>query len=53
MTANLGTEDRDSHAKGFDTLPPARILEVLAAAQVSAARSVCGAAAGETAAIPG
>lgn len=40
MTAKLGTEDRDVNAKGFDTLPPARILEVLAAAQVSAARSV-------------
>ncbi len=40
MTVTLGTEDRDSHAKGFDTLPPARILEVLAAAQVAAARSV-------------
>lgn len=40
MTAQLGTEDRDSHARGFDTLPPARILEVLAAAQVAAARSV-------------
>ncbi|PIO99157.1 N-acetylmuramic acid 6-phosphate etherase [Pleomorphomonas carboxyditropha] len=40
MTAKLGTEDRDSHAKGFDTLPPTRILEVLAAAQIAAARSV-------------
>lgn len=40
MTAKLGTEDRDVHAKGFDTLPPMRILEVLAAAQVNAARSV-------------
>lgn len=40
MTAKLGTEDRDSHAMGFDTLPPTRILEVLAAAQVNAARSI-------------
>lgn len=40
MTVTLSTEDRDSHAKGFDTLPPARILEVLAAAQVAAAKSV-------------
>jgi len=40
MTAKLGTEDRDSHAKGFDTLPPTRILEVLAAGQIAAARSV-------------
>ncbi|MBS1180982.1 MAG: murQ [Proteobacteria bacterium] len=40
MTVELGTENRDSHAKGFDTLPPTRILEVLAAAQVAAARSV-------------
>ncbi|MCM5558379.1 N-acetylmuramic acid 6-phosphate etherase [Pleomorphomonas sp. JP5] len=40
MTAKLGTEDRDVNAKGFDTLPPTRILEVLAAAQVNAARSV-------------
>jgi N-acetylmuramic acid 6-phosphate etherase len=39
MTVELGTEDRDSHAKGFDTLPPTRILEVLAAAQVAAAQS--------------
>ena len=40
MTAKLGTEDRDSHAQGFDTLPPTRMLEVLAAAQATAARSV-------------
>ena len=40
MTAKLGTEDRDSHAKGFDTLPPTRILEVLADAQATAARCV-------------
>ena len=40
MTAQLGTEARAVNAKGFDTRPPARILEVLAAAQVSAARSV-------------
>ena len=40
MTAKLGTEDRDVNAKGFDTLPPTRILEVLATAQVNAARSV-------------
>ncbi|WP_370674571.1 N-acetylmuramic acid 6-phosphate etherase [Pleomorphomonas sp. PLEO] len=40
MTARLGTEDRDSHAKGFDTLPPTRILEVLATAQAAAAHSV-------------
>lgn len=40
MTAKLGTEDRDVHAKGFDTLSPTRILDVLAAAQANAARSV-------------
>lgn len=40
MTAKLGTEDRDVHAKGFDTLPPTRILDTLATAQVNAARSV-------------
>ena len=40
MKAKLGTEDRDVHAKGFDTLPPTRILEVLATGQVNAARSV-------------
>lgn len=40
MTARQGTEDRDSHATGFDTLPPTRILAVLAAAQVAAAKSV-------------
>lgn len=40
MTAKLGTEDRDRHAKGFDTLSPTRILEVLATAQATAARSV-------------
>lgn len=40
MTTKLGTEDRDSHAMGFDTLPPTRVLEVLATAQIEAARSV-------------
>lgn len=38
--AKLGTEDRDIHAKGFDTLPPERILGVLAEAQTAAARTV-------------